>query len=150
MLWVRVAIAVSAALLFGLGNGEPAETSQGPTGIPTVWGLAAPDDLLATAQGDDTTAFREEDADFSAYHRVPDHFQEDGQDDLRPLLNVMVIKKALLKKPHESNANRNARGRHVDSEANFGIVKLPMVAAVTPAGRSVDPTDVTVYFDDRG
>ena len=38
----------------------------------------------------------------------------------------------------------------MDSGANFGIVELPMVVAVTPAGRLVSPTNVTVYYDDRG
>jgi len=149
-LWVRLAVVVSAALLAWLCNGPPAETSQGPMGIATVWDLAKPKDLLTTSRSDDSTAFREEDAGFSAHHRVADHSQGDGPDDLRPRLNVMATTDALLDQPHESNANRNKPGRHVDSGGNFGIVELPMVAAVTPAGSSVDPMDVTVYYDDRG
>ena len=150
-LWVRIVIAVSAALIVSVCNGGPAETGNEGASLTTVWNLAEPDDLLATAQGDDTTAFREEDAGFSAHHRVPDHSEEDGQDDLR--LNVMAITEALLKDPLEdsddSNANRNARGSHVDSGANFGIVELPMV--VTTSRKSVAPPRwVTVYYDDRG
>ena len=152
-LWVRLAVVVSGALLVWLGNGTPAETSYAPTSAATVWDLAEPDDLVTTSQGDDTTAFREEDAGFSAHHRVADHFEDDGPDDLRPRLNVSAITDTLLQDPEdpdESNPNRRDAGRHVDSGANFGIVELAMVAAVTPAGSSVDPTDVTVYYDDRG
>lgn len=153
MLWGRLAVVASAALIFWLWNGEQAETSQKPMGTATVWDLAEPDDLFTTSQGDDATAFREEDAGFSAHHRVPDHLEGDGPDDLRPRLNVEKITEALLKDPEredESSANRREAGRHVDSGGNFGIVELPMVAAVTPAGSLVDPTDVTVYYDDRG
>ena len=148
-LWVRIVIAVSAALIVSVCNGGPAETGNEGASLTTVWNLAEPDDLLATSQGDDTTAFREEDAGFSAHHRVPDHSEEDGQDDLRLRLNVMAITNALLEKPHDSNANRNARGRHVDSGANFGIVELPMVVAWS-LGSVVPPRWVTVYYDDRG
>lgn len=143
-------VALSAALLFWVGNGTLAETSYAPTSAATVWDLAEPDNLVATSQGDDTTAFREEEAGISAHHRVPDHFQGDGPGDLRPRLNIVAITKSLLEAPDESNANRQEPGRHVDSGANFGIVELPMVAAVTPAGRLVSATDVTVYYDDRG
>ena len=150
LLWVRLAIAVSAALLLSLCSGGPAETSQVDATRATVWDLAEPDDLVTTSQGDDTTAFREEDAGFSAHHRVPDPFKEDSQDGLRLRLDVESITDFLLEDPEPSNPNRQEPGRHVDSGANFGIVKLPMVAAVTPAGSLVDPTDVTVYYDDRG
>lgn len=151
--WILLIVALSAALLFWLGNGSPAETSYAPTSAATVWDLAEPDDLVATSQGDDATAFREEEAGFSAHYRVPDHLQGDGPDDLRPRLNVEAITKALLKDPVDgpdgSNHNRNAAGRHVDSGANFGIVKLPMHAAIG-FGNQVGPREVTVYYDDRG
>ena len=149
LLWVHVAVAVSAALIFWLGNGSPAEASQARTGTVTVWGLAEPNDLVATSQSDDTTAFREEAAGFSAHHRVPDHFQGDGENDLRPRLNVFAITNALLEDPDESNSNRVDPGHHVDSGGNFGIVELPM-SATKNFGPTVPPTRVTVYFDDRG
>lgn len=142
-------VALSAALLFWLGNGTPAETSYASTSAATVWDLAEPEDLVATSQGDDATAFREEDAGFSAHHRVPDHSKGDGSNDQRPRLNVMAITEALLEDPDESNANRNKPGRHVDSGANFGIVILPMHAAIG-FGNQVGPREVTVYYDDRG
>ncbi len=149
LLWVRIAIAVSAALLMSLCGGGPAETSHESANRAMVWELTEPNDFVTTAQGDDTTAFREEDAGFSAHHRVPDHFQGDGQDDLRPRLNVMAVTVALLEDPDQSNSYRTAAGRHVDSGGNFGIVELPM--AVTSSRSSVvPPRRVTVYYDDRG
>lgn len=149
LLWVRVAIVVSATLLFCLCNGEPAESSQDPTGIATVWDLAKPGDLFTTSQGDDATAFREEDAGFSGHHRVPDHSGGDGSNDLRPRLNVIAITDALLEDPDESNHHRMAAGRHVDSGGNFGIIELPMAVARS-LGSVVPPRLVTVYYDDRG
>ena len=105
--------------------------------------------MVTTSQGNDATAFREEDAGISAHHRVPDHYQGDGQNDLLPRLNVMAITDALLEDPDESNSNRVAAGRHVDSGGNFGIVELPMVVARS-LGSVVPPRQVTVYYDDRG
>ena len=128
--WIRLLVAASAALLFWVANGTPAETGYAPTGAATVWHLAEPDDLVTTSQGDDTTAFREEDAGFSAHHRVPDHSEGDGQGKLQPRLDVMEITDVLLENPDPSNSNRDAPGRHVDSGGNFGIVKLPMHAAL--------------------
>ena len=149
MLWGRLAVVVSAALIFWLWNGEQAETSQKPMGTATVWDLAEPDDLVATSQGDDATAFREEEAGFSAHHRVDDHFENDGPDDLRPRLDVEKITDTLLEDPDQSNANRNKPARHVDSGGNFGIVELPM-HATTNRESAVPPRLVTVYYDDRG
>ena len=149
LLWVRIAVAVSATLLFGLWDEASAETRPEITSVASVWDLSEPDDLVATSQGDDATAFREEDAGFSAHHRVPDHFQGDGTNDLRPRLNVTAITDALLEDPDESNSNRSTAGRHVDSGANFGIVELPMVMARS-LGSVAPPRLVTVYYDDRG
>ncbi len=149
LLWVRLAIAVSVALLLSLCGGGPAETSAVDATRATVWDLAEPDNLVTTSQGDDTTAFREEDAGFSAHHRVSDHFEGDGQDGLRLRLNVAAITEVLLEDPDESNANRQEPGRHVDSGANFGIVELPM-ATTQNFGPTVPPRPVTVYYDDRG
>ena len=146
---VRLAVVVSAALIFWLCNGPPAETSQEPMGIATVWDLAKPKDLLTTSRSDDSTAFREEDAGFSAHHRVPDHFEGNGPDDLRPRLDVFDITQALLEEPDPTNVNRLDAGRHVDSGGNFGIVELPMVVAPS-VGSVAPPRQVTVYYDDRG
>ena len=150
LFWIHLIVALSAALLFWAGNGTLAETSYAPTSAATVWDLAEPDDLVATSQGDDTTAFREEEAGFSAHYRVPDHLQGDGPDDLRPRLNITAITEALLEAPDDkSSANRKAPGRHVDSGGNFGIVELPMAAATTRVSMA-PPRWITVYYDDRG
>ena len=149
LLWFYIAVAVSAALILWLCSGASAETSQARAGAVAAWDLAEPNDLVATSQGDDTTAFREQDAGISAHHRVPDHFQEDGQNDLRPRLNVMAITDALLEDPDESNDNRQVAGHHVDSGSNFGIVELPMVAA-QGFGSEALLRKITVYYDDRG
>lgn len=148
LFWARISI-VSAALIFWLFSGTPAETSQERMGIATVWDLAAPGDLSTSSRSDDSTAFREEDAGFSAHHRVPDHFGGDDPNDLRPRLNVFAITQALLEEPDESNADRLDPGHHVDSGGNFGIVELPMVVARS-LGSVAPPRPVTVYYDDRG
>ena len=149
LLWVRLVAVVSAALTFWLCNGAQAETSQEPTVVAAVWDLAEPYDLFTTSQSDDSTAFPEEDAGFSAHHRVPDHFPGDEPNGLRPRLNVFAITQALLEDPEESNVNRLDAGRHVDSGGNFGIVELPMVVTRS-LGSMAPPRQVTVYYDDRG
>ena len=146
-LWACTAVAVLAALLLWLGAATPAETGHAPNDAVTVWGLSQPHLSVSTSKADDTTAFREEDAGFSAHYRVPPHADSDGL----PRLNIEGITKALLEKPvdDKSTGNRAGLGSQVDSGANFGIIALPMFAAVGP-GAAVDPTDVTVYYDDRG
>ena len=149
LFWIPLIVAASAALLFWLGDAASAETGRGTTGVATVWDLVEPEDLTTATQDDDATAFREDEAGFSAHHRVPDHSEGDGQDDLRPRLNVTSITESLLKDPDESNSNRRHAGRHVDSGGNFGIIELPM-AATQNFGPTVPPRPVTVYYDDRG
>lgn len=149
LLWVRVIVAVLVTLLYGLWDEASAETGHETMGFAAVGDLAEPYDLETAFQGNDATAFREDDAGFSAHHRVPDHFEGDDASDLRPRLNVMAITDALLADPDESNGNRMVPGRHVDSGANFGIVELPMVVARS-LGSAAPPRQVTVYYDDRG
>lgn len=154
LLWFHISVAVSAALILWLCSGASAETGPARADAVAVWDLAEPNDLVATSQGNDATAFREQDAGISAHHRVPDHFQEDGQqedgqNDLHPRLNVTTITNALLEDPHPSNSKRQVAGRHVDSGGNFGIVELPMVVAPS-RGTAAPLRQVTVYYDDRG
>lgn len=147
LLWIQIATVVVAALILWLSDGSPVETSNAYPVPVATYDVAEPTGLVSTSQGDDSTAFREEDAGFSAHHRVPDHFTEDGQD--APRLNVKDITEALLADPGENDYIRRGPGRHVDSGANFGIIELPMVPA--PSNKTqVPPTLVTVYFDDRG
>ena len=148
-------VAVAAAFIFWAGNAASAEPSRETTDVAAVWDLAKPGDLVTASQGNDATAFREEDAGFSAHHRVPNPFEDDGDSDLCPRLelcprlNVEDITEALLEDPGENDYIRRGPGRHVDSGANFGIVELPM--AVTRSRESLTPIrQVTVYYDDRG
>ena len=147
LFWIHLIVAVSAALLFWLGAGAAAKASHAPNDAVTVRDLAKPNDLVAASTDADATAFREDEAGFSAHYRVPHHVDSGAQSEGLPRLNVEKITEALLEKPDGSNPNR-AAGRHVDSGANFGIVTLPMHAAVG-FGDQVT-RDVTVYYDDRG
>lgn len=149
LLWFRIALAVVVALTIWLSDGSPAEASVAHSSLLATYDTVDPIGLVATSQGDDTTAFREEDAGFSAHHRVPDYFQGNGHHELQPRLNVIAITDALLDDPEESNDNRLFAGVHVDSGGNFGIVELPMVPA-KGFGTQLPPAPVTVYFDDRG
>ena len=149
LFWIHLIVAVSAALLFWLGAGAAAKASHAPNDAVTVRDLVEPNHLVTTSQRNDATAFREEDAGFSAHYRVPHHVDSSAQSDGLPRLNVEEITRALLEKPDDSNANRNVPGIHVDSGANFGIVRLPMHAAIG-FGTQVEPREVTVYYDDRG
>ena len=148
LFWIHLIVVVSAALLFGVGAGTPANASHAPDDAVTVRDLAKPNDLVAASTDADATAFREEDAGFSAHYRVPHHVDSGAQSDGLPRLNVEKITEALLEKPDGSNPNR-AAGRHVDSGANFGIVALPMHAA-TRSNTVPETRQVTVYYDDRG
>ena len=148
-LWFQIAISVLVALTIWLCDGPPAESSIAHSSLTATYDVADPIGLVTTSQGDDTTAFREEDAGFSAHHRVPDHSQGNGQDGLRLRLNVTAITEALLEDPSENSHIRSEPGRHVDSGANFGIFELPMIA--TPRFKSErEIRQVTVYYDDRG
>lgn len=149
LLWFQIPLAVVVALTIWLSDGSPAETSVAHSSLSATYDVVDPVGLVATSQGDDTTAFREEDAGFSAHHRVPDHFLGNGHHELQPRLNVMAITDALLDDPDGSNYNRLFAGVHVDSGSNFGIIELPMVPA-KGFGAQVPPAPVTVYFDDRG
>lgn len=107
--------------------------------LPDVVELTAPVDFAVSASEDDPdAAFREDEAGFSAYYRFTD-----GE-----ALDVYGITEKLLLMPGENNRIRaQAAGRAVDVGANFGIVRLPMVAAVGVGGLT---RDITVYYDDQG
>ena len=142
---VLLAASLALALAFAvwLANGPTAE-GRPTDGLPTdFFELTAPVGFAVSASQDNSeTAFREDEAGFSAYHRFTD-----AQGD--PIaLNVYGITDKLLKKPDESNSIRASKqGKYVDVGLNFGIVTLPMVAVV---GVSGPIQDVTVYYDDQG
>ena len=136
---------LAALLAIALGlwpvNQSTAESRPADAVLPDVVELTAPVDFAVSADNAET-AFQEDAAGFSAYYRFAD---EQGN----PVaLDVYGITGNLLLEPDESNSVRaQAAGRAVDIGANFGIVTLPMVAAV---GVVVPPQEITVYYDNQG
>ena len=121
---------------------ESAHTRAEPVEIQP---LAPPTGFTATEANDDT-AFPEEKAGFSAYYRVPEPAGTDGQSG-SARLDVNEITDKLTNEPDESDEVRAGAGSSVDIGLNFGIVKLPMFAAVIG---SAPAESVTVYYDDTG
>ncbi len=107
----------------------------------TPLALETPHHFSVSSQSTDETAFREEEAGFSAYHRV------NAGDENQPRLNIAAMTAKLLDDPDESNTARSGPGIPIDLGSNFGIVELPMFAAV---GAGLLTRNVTVYYDDRG
>ncbi len=121
---------------------ESAHTRSEPVEIR---GLVAPAGFAA-ADEDSDTAFREGEAGFSAYYRIPAPAGTEEQS-RSARLDVSGITDKLTDEPDESDAVRAGTGKSVDVGLNFGIVELPMFAAVV----SPAPTEsVTVYYDDTG
>ena len=143
-LWTAVALTVVAALALSLwlSNGTPAESSHLPAAAPEPTELTPPLPLVNATNDNPETAFPENAAGFSAYHRVP------SQDDTQPRLDIPKITGTLLSNPGENNKARSGPGQEVGLGANFAIIDLPMFAAV--GGYPVHPRDITVYYDDRG
>ena len=108
--------------------------------------LAAPVHFAPATQDRTDTAFREDEAGFSAYYRAP-RPDADTPGDASPRLEVDKIHDKLLEPPHQSNPVRSGAGSSVDLGANFAIAKVPLFAA---RGVSSVTTDVTLYFDDQG
>ena len=125
-----------------LFSATPADSSSVPAIAPELTEPTAPVSLVAPSPDDPDTAFPEDQAGFSAYYRV------DDQDSAKPRLNVVNVTSTLLDKPDESNTARSGPGQQKELGANFGIVELPMFAAV--GGHPVEPRKITVYYDDRG
>ena len=149
---LRLGTVFIVAAAFGLGiwlsGGEATEGRYTDPGGIGGGVLTAPVGFAPASQEGAHTAFREDEAGFSAYYRVAEPPGEGGQGNLPPRLNVAEITKALLDAPGESNPVRAGAGRQVDGGRNFGIVEIPMHTAVD-CNRSPH-RDVRVYFDDRG
>ena len=144
-----IAIVAVAAVASWLTNGSPAESSHVDTGMQSIFTLQAPTHFAVSAQDEDKTAFREDEAGFSAYYRVPKRSDSNDQSGGLPRLNVAAITGALLDDPKEANGARIRYGSPQHLGSNFGIVELPMHPAVG-FGKLVVPRNVTVYFDNRG
>ena len=141
-LFVIAAILITAWWLYP----HIAESAHTPADAVVIQPLIAPAGFTA-ADEDPETAFREAEAGFSAYYRVPAPAGAEGQSESERL-NVGTITSALTSPPGSSEEIRTGAGEKVDIGLNFGIIKLPMRAAVTD---SHDPTEtITVYYDDQG
>ena len=146
-LGIIYATAAAFVLAAGLSFGQTAEGRNVDSGRIGTVELTAPIQFAPASQSGSETAFREDEAGFSAYYRVAEPDGADGQSDSLPRLNVAAVTDALLPLPDESNTVRSRAGRQIDLGSNFGIMEIPMFAAVVPAA----PTrKVNVYYDDQG
>ena len=143
-----IVIAV-ATMAWRLADGPPVESSHVDARMERIFTLQAPTHFAVSAQDEDKTAFREDEAGFSAYYRVPERSDSNDQSGGLPRLNIAAITGALLDDPEEANEARSGSGSPRYLGSNFGIVKLPM-HSVVGFGELVEPRNVTVYFDDRG
>ena len=147
---VTAILLVSAVVLVAIWWPDPhiAESAHTRSEPVEIQGLVAPAGFTAATANDDT-AFPEEKAGFSAYYRVTAPAGTDGQSG-SARLDVGEITDKLTNEPDGSDGSDEVRagaGSSVDVGLNFGIVKLPMFAAVV----SPAPTEsVTVYYDDTG
>ncbi len=111
--------------------------------------LVAPTDFAVAADNADT-AFPADEAGFSAYYRITETNVVNDQGE-KLFLNIRGITESLNDEiePHQTNPFHDIRGKGVvqDYGLSFGIVALPMVAAV---GVNLPPQKVTVYYDDHG
>ena len=116
---------------------ESAHTRAEPVAIQP---LIAPAGFTAAEDNKDT-AFPDQEAGFSAYHRVDTSQEGESERYLR----IKTIASGLTSAPEDSEIRK--AGNLDELGLNFGIVELPMYAAVIPSA----PTEnVTVYFDDQG
>lgn len=144
---VTAILLVSAAIFVAIWWLHPhiAESAHTPSERVEIQRLVAPAGFTA-ADEDSDTAFREGEAGFSAYYRVPAKSGTDEQSGSARLA-VSGITDKLTNEPDESDQVRAGAGSAVDIGLNFGILEIPMFAAVIPSS----PTEnVTVYFDDQG
>lgn len=136
-------LAIAALLAPALWLNLPPPIIEGRYAAPGTaghWQLAAPTHFAPATPDREETAFREHEAGFSAYYRVPP-----GDTSLR--LSVSEISDTLLDTPDESNRVRSKPGIEVDLGANFGIITIPMFASRDVRDAT---TEVTLYFDDQG
>ena len=137
VLLVLCTVLIVAPWLIRVQVASGSHVNSGPV---TVRPLFVPSGFAA-AEPDPDTAFREEDAGLSAYLRVGPTQGSGSQ----PRLNIRAIVDALTSTPEASQLR--GTGELVDWGLNFGIVELPMSAAViSPA----PVENVTVYFDNDG
>ena len=139
---ITVILLIGTAVFVAISWSHPhiAEGKHARTEPVVIQPLSPPSGFTAADSNDDT-AFPEEKAGISAYFRL----KAPEQGSSEPRLNVTTVIDGLKSAPEES-AIRGA-GTVDDWGLNFGVVHLPMYAAVIPEA----PVEkVTVYFDDQG
>ena len=139
---VLVALLLSIAILLMPNRG--AEGRYSPANMPGALELSAPGVAFHNADADASTAFREEDAGFSAYYRVPP-----PADAAAPRLNIKTITDKLRAPPDANDTVRvqGRAGKDVEQGVNFAIVTIAMTAA---EGQPKEEQEITLYYDDRG
>ena len=141
-----VMCAVASAVML---NGNIAESAYSHSPAQLSITLTQPQWHVA-AQSDATTAFREEEAGFSAFYRVPAPAETDTSSEPAPRLNVLAITATLLSPTTSGDAARAGAGSIVALGDNYGIVSIPMFQTTEAAKAHVPSTSVNVYYDDRG
>lgn len=143
---VLVSLLLSVAILL-----MPNRDAEGRYLRPDVSGaleLSHPGAAFHNTAADSSTAFREEDAGFSAYYRAPKPADADTSGTAPPRLNISAITDQLRALPDESDTARtqDQAGEVVEQGVNFAIVTIKMNAAI----RQDDAQKITLYYDDRG
>ena len=137
---LAVALAMLAFAVIWVSNPQSSSGANTAPDAVVVQELTAPSGFAA-ADPDPDTAFREEDAGISAFLRVG--AKSSGSSD--PRLDVNAIVNELTTVPEDPAVR--SQGKLIELGLNFGIVELPMFAAVISAA---PVENVTVYFDDEG
>ena len=137
-----------ASVVMLIGNIAESAYSHSPAQLSIT--LTQPQWDVAAAQSDATTAFREEEAGFSAFYRVPAPAETDTSSEPAPRLNVLAITGTLLSPTTSGDTVRAGAGSIVALGDNYGIVSIPMFRTTQAAKAHVPSTSVNVYYDDRG
>ena len=124
-----------------------AESAYSRSPAPLSITLAQPQLHVVAAQSDPTTAFREEEAGFSAFYRVAAPTETDTSAEPAPRLNVRAITGTLLSPTTSGDTIRAGAGSIVAMGDNYGIVSIPMFRTTEVHVPSIL---VNVYYDDRG
>ena len=134
-----------ASVVMLSGNIAESAYSHSPAQLSIT--LTQPQWHVAAAQSDATTAFREEEAGFSAFYRVPAPTETDTSSEPAPPLNVRAITVKLLSPTTSGDTVRAGAGSIVALGDNYGIVSIPMFRTTEV---HVPSTLVNVYYDNRG
>ena len=144
---IPVLIVMCAVALVVMLSGNIAESAYSHSPAQLSITLTQPQWHVAAAQSDATTAFREEEAGFSAFYRVPAPTETDTSAEPAPRLNVRAITATLLSPTTSADTVRAGAGSIVALGDNYGIVSIPMFRTTEV---HVPSTSVNVYYDDRG